>query len=141
MRYSRRLSSVYGVRFQSTPNLISPFGIFCRMSTLLYSACIAHLRLGHLFSGIYEFFQIQLTQTEVGYIQSLDQRNYDILVKACHARCNVTPALPGFERTQGLKRIDILGDQRGFWGLWITFDDLSNCWHLNLGLVNLRPGW
>jgi hypothetical protein len=94
----------------------------------------------HLFSAIYEFFQIQLTQTEVDYIQSLDQRNYDSLVKAYCARCNVTPALPGFERLQGFKRIDILGDKRGWWGLWITFDDFANSWHLNLGLVDLRPG-
>jgi hypothetical protein len=72
-------------------------------------------------------------------MQSLDQNNYDILAQAYHARCDVTPALPGYERLQGLKRIDILGDKRGFWGLWISFDDFAKSWHLNLGLVNLRP--
>jgi hypothetical protein len=60
--------------------------------------------------------------SEVDYLQSLDPGNYDILVNAYFARCNVTPALPGFEQSQGLKRVDLLGDQRAFWGLWVSVD-------------------
>lgn len=93
-----------------------------------------------ILSTIYEFFQTRLTQDEAALIRSLDRRNYDALVETYLARCRVTPALPGFERLQGLKRIDTLGNHRGFWGLWITCDDLSNSWHLNLGLVSIRPG-
>ena len=93
-----------------------------------------------ILNAIYEYFQTPLKQSEVDYLQSLDPGNYDILVNACYARCNVTPALPGFEHSQGLKRVDLLGDQRAFWGLWVSVDEAANSWHLNLGLVNLRPG-
>ena len=92
----------------------------------------------HLFSAIYDFFQTQLTHREVDYLKNFNESNYDLLVDACRARCEVTPALHDFERLQGLKRVDVLGDKRAFWGLWITVNDVTNSWHLNLGLVSLR---
>lgn len=93
-----------------------------------------------LLHAIYEYFQTPLTYAEVGYLQSLDPNNYDVLVAAWRARCNVTPSLPGFEAAQGLKRADLLGDQRAFWGMWVSIDDAQNSWYLNLGLVNLQSG-
>jgi len=100
----------------------------------------SELTIWDILFGIYEFFQTQLTPGEVEHIQGIDPRNYDILSEACNVRRNTTPAPPGFEHSLDLKRIDLLGDARGFWGLWVSFDEHSILWHLNLGLVNLRPG-
>jgi hypothetical protein len=127
---------LWGPIMVTSKSKITVWDILSYVSLMSFSCHLAHLGI----SAIYEFFQKRLTHSEVRYIQSLDPRNYDILVDAYCARCNVTPALPGFERLQGLKRIDILGDKRGFWGIWISFDDSSSSWHLNLGLVNLRVG-
>ena len=90
--------------------------------------------------AIYDYFQTPLTHAEVDFLSGLHPDNYPRLVDAWIARCNVTPALPGFEARQGLKRVDLLGDKRCWWGCWIDIDQASGSWYLNLGLVNLRPG-
>lgn len=91
-------------------------------------------------SAVYDYFQTPLTHTEVEFLGGLHSDNYDRLVDAWKARCNVTPALPGFEARQGLKRVDLLGDKRCWWGCWVEIDQTNGSWYLNLGLVNLRPG-
>lgn len=95
---------------------------------------------GDILFAIYDYFQTPLTHAEVDFLSGLHPDNYPRLVDAWMARCNVTPALPGFEARQGLKRVDILGDRRCWWGCWVCVDQASGSWYLNLGLVNLLPG-
>ena len=75
--------------------------------------------------GIYMFFQVPVTQQDLDYFHTLDQSNHTILLNAAHRRGSQTPG--------EIKRVDSLGDQRRFWGLWITNKGQEG-WHLNLGL-------
>ena len=49
----------------------------------------------------------------------------------------ITPASPGCEFKQGLKRADYLGDARFFWGLYVSYNE-DNTYQLNTGLVDRR---
>ncbi|KAF8124588.1 hypothetical protein EV363DRAFT_1354012 [Boletus edulis] len=87
-----------------------------------------------LFEAIYEYFQIPLTHPEVQYICGLHPSNLRRLTDAYYERCRESVALPGWEARQGLKRADVLGDRKYWWGVWMS----SRCgvWWLNLGLMN-----
>ncbi|PCH35021.1 hypothetical protein WOLCODRAFT_79777 [Wolfiporia cocos MD-104 SS10] len=84
--------------------------------------------------AIYDFYRVPLTQQEVQHISSLDGDNYRRMLDAYYQRCMRTPALPGYEVQQGMKRADCLGRNTIFWGLWITLN-ADNTWQMNLGLV------
>jgi hypothetical protein len=75
--------------------------------------------------GIYAYFQAPITQQDLNHLQTLDQSNYTNLLDAARRRGEETPG--------EIRRVDSLGDQRRFWGLWIT-NKGEEGWHLNLGL-------
>ncbi|KDQ54297.1 hypothetical protein JAAARDRAFT_60702 [Jaapia argillacea MUCL 33604] len=87
--------------------------------------------------AIYEFFQTPMKQSEVDFISNLSHSNYEILCDAYRRRCHSTPGLQAFELLQGIRRVDVLGDRRVWWGTWITYHN-DGTWRLNLGLVPLR---
>ncbi|GBE88009.1 hypothetical protein SCP_1202350 [Sparassis crispa] len=92
--------------------------------------------------AIYEYFQIRLSQDEVSYISALGSpQNYEKMVGSMYTRCMITPSLPGYEWSQGMRRVDCLGNSTKFWGLWVTEND-DDTWQLNLGILpELRGVW
>lgn len=93
-----------------------------------------------VFNGIYEYFQKRVGRRELDRMKELlgDDRLEEKLTDAFYQRIRVTPALPGYELKEGLKRVDCLGDRCFFWGLYVSYNDVDNTWQLNLGLVNRR---
>ncbi|KIJ11713.1 hypothetical protein PAXINDRAFT_84136 [Paxillus involutus ATCC 200175] len=87
-----------------------------------------------LFNAIHEYFQISLTRPEFEYIKSLDRNNQHVLEDAFEQRVLHSDALPGWERRQGIRRVDCLGDRKHWWGVWMT--QQAGSWWLNLGLIN-----
>ena len=87
-----------------------------------------------LFEAIYAYFQIPLTLPEVQYILDLHPNNYRRLTDAFSERCRESAALPGWEARQGYRRVDVLGDRKYWWGVWIS--SRNGTWWLNLGLIN-----
>lgn len=87
--------------------------------------------------AIYDYFQTPLTQGEVDVISDLNPGNYELLRDAYIHRCRKAHGLFQYELKQGFKRVDCLGDNRAFWGTWITYNS-NNTWQLNLGLVPIK---
>jgi hypothetical protein len=92
-----------------------------------------------VFNGIHGYFQKRVGKRELGRMKELlgDERLEEKMADAFYQRVRVTPALPGYELKEGLKRVDCLGDMCFFWGLYVSYND-DNTWQLNLGLVNRR---
>ena len=67
-------------------------------------------------SDIYNYFQEPLTNLEVMRLAELHPDNYVNLVDAHRERCRRVPAIRGYERAQGLRRVDLFGDNRIWWG-------------------------
>lgn len=95
------------------------------------------VRIWDVLHAIYEYFQMRVGRREVERISHAlgDPEIYEKMTDAMFQRCMVTPALPGYEIKNGLKRIDCLGDATFFWGLYVTYNN-DRTWQLNLGLVN-----
>jgi len=87
-----------------------------------------------LFEAIYQYFQVPLTYPEVQYICNLHPSNLRRMTDAYYHWCRESFALPGWEAWQGLKRADVLGDRKHWWGVWIS--SRHGAWWLNLGLMN-----
>ncbi|EPQ51725.1 hypothetical protein GLOTRDRAFT_48150 [Gloeophyllum trabeum ATCC 11539] len=87
--------------------------------------------------AIYEFFQKPMTQREVDYVSAIEPGNYEMLCEAFYKRIYDSSNIPEWERLRGIKRVDVLGDRRVWWGLWITYNP-DDTWQLNLGLMPLR---
>lgn len=107
------------------------------MSTLWGPVVVDHsapVTLRDLFEAIHQYFQVPLTYPEVKYICELHPDNYRLLTDAYYERCRESAALPGWEARQGYKRVDVLGDRKYWWGVWIA--TRNGTWWLNLGLVN-----
>lgn len=92
-----------------------------------------------VFNGIYEYFQKRVGRRELDRMKELlgDERLEEKMADAFYQRVRVTPALPGYELKEGLKRVDCLGDRCLFWGLYVSYNE-DGSWQLNLGLVNRR---
>ncbi|KZT24767.1 hypothetical protein NEOLEDRAFT_392347 [Neolentinus lepideus HHB14362 ss-1] len=90
-----------------------------------------------IMNAIYEFFQKRLRRREFEYIKALQPDNEAILRDAFYRRCQDSPTLYDWEIQQGYKRVDVLGDSRVWWGVWVTYNP-DNTWQLNLGLMPLR---
>lgn len=92
-----------------------------------------------VFNGIFEYFQKRVGRRELDRMKEMlgDDQLEEKMADAFYQRLLVTPALPGYELKQGLKRVDCLGDGCFFWGLYVSYND-DNSWQLNLGLVNRR---
>jgi len=92
-----------------------------------------------VFNGVYEYFQKRIGRRELGRMKEMlgDERLEEKMADAFYQRILITPALPGYELKEGLKRVDCLGDASFFWGLYVSYND-DNTWQLNLGLVNRR---
>jgi len=88
-------------------------------------------------NGIYEYFQKRVGRRELNRMKELlgDERLEEKMADAFYQRVCITPALPGYELKEGLKRVDCLGDSCFFWGLYVSYND-DDTWQLNLGLVN-----
>ena len=94
---------------------------------------------GDVFTGIYEYFQKRVGRRELNRMKEMlgDEQLEERMAGAFYQRVLITPALPGYELKQGLKRVDCLDDACFFWGLYVSYND-DNTWQLNLGLVNRR---
>jgi hypothetical protein len=92
-----------------------------------------------VFNGIFEYFQKRVGRRELDRMKEMvgDEQLEEKMAAAFYQRVLITPALPGYELEQGLKRVDCLGDASFFWGLYVSYND-NNTWQLNLGLVNRR---
>lgn len=92
-----------------------------------------------VFNGIYEYFQKRIGRRELDRMKEMlgDEKLEEKMADAFYQRICVTPALPGYEHKEGLKRVDCLGDTCFFWGMYVT-PNHDNTWQLNLGLVNRR---
>jgi hypothetical protein len=97
------------------------------------------VRIWDIMLAIHEYFQIRVGRRELDRISKAlgDEKVYEKMADAMYQRCIVTPALPGYEMRNGLKRIDYLGDTTFFWGLYVSYSE-EGTWQLNLGLVNRR---
>ncbi|KAJ3550642.1 hypothetical protein NM688_g5025 [Phlebia brevispora] len=86
--------------------------------------------------AVYDYFQEQLSEEDVRHLRRLNPNNYRMLVDAYQQRCRRSLTLRGWERRQGLRRVDLLGDNRKWWGkgLWITY--VNGSWYCNLGTVS-----
>jgi len=92
-----------------------------------------------VFNGIFEYFQKRVGRRELDRMKGMlgDDKLEEKMADAFYQRLLVTPALPGYERKEGLKRVDCLGDACFFWGLYVSYND-DGSWQLNLGLVHRR---
>ena len=92
-----------------------------------------------VFNGIFEYFQKRVGRRELDRMKEMlgDEQLEEKMAGAFYQRVLITPALPGYELKEGLKRVDCLGDACFFWGLYVSYND-DNTWQLNLGLVNRR---
>lgn len=107
--------------------------------------------------AIYEYWQQQLTERDVAHLQRLDSQNYGLLVDAYHQRCRRSHSIRGWERSQGLRRVDLLGDNRKWWGkcspryrrmflliswpgLWLSYGG-NGTWYANLGTISVPYRW
>ena len=90
-----------------------------------------------VFNGIHGYFQKRVGRRELDRMKELlgDERLEEKMADAFYQRVWITPALPGYELKEGLKRVDCLGDRCFFWGLYVSYND-DDSWQLNLGLVN-----
>ncbi len=84
-------------------------------------------------NAIYEHFQQQLTQSEVDYISDLHPVNYRMMKDAWDQRCRKSNSLRDWERRQGLRRIDVLGDEKCWYGAFPAVIFL-----LELDIANIR---
>ncbi|KAI0783744.1 hypothetical protein C8Q75DRAFT_810546 [Abortiporus biennis] len=89
--------------------------------------------------AIYEYFQTPLTRAEYDYLCDLNPGNQQKLHDALWQRSLTSGNLTGFDISQGLKRVDCLGDNKVFWGLWVTYN-FDNTFHLNVGLQPRKRG-
>ena len=92
-----------------------------------------------VFNGIFEYFQKRVGRRELDRMKEMvgDEQLEEKMAGAFYQRVLVTPALPGYELKEGLKRVDCLGDACFFWGLYVSYND-DGTWQLNLGMVNRR---
>ena len=92
-----------------------------------------------VFNGIFEYFQKRVGRRELDRMKGMlgDEQLEEKMAGAFYQRILVTPALPGYELKEGLKRVDFMGDACFFWGLYVSYND-DDTWQLNLGLVNRR---
>lgn len=82
-------------------------------------------------NAIYEHFSEPITREDLDYLQNLDPMNHAIILEVARSRINAPPgSTPAFFGTRGMKRVDILGDKRRFWGLWVT--QTVDGWYLNV---------
>jgi len=90
-----------------------------------------------VFNGIFEYFQKRVGRRELDRMKEMlgDEQLEERMAGAFYQRVLITPALPGYELKEGLKRVDCLGDACFFWGLYVSYND-DDTWQLNLGLVN-----
>lgn len=88
----------------------------------------------HVLTCIWEYFQTPIAPDELVALTEFDPANHAIILDAASRRCANTPGLPSWESTRGPRRIDMLGDDRKFWGFWISPDRSANGFHLNLGV-------
>lgn len=90
-------------------------------------------------NGIYEYFQKRVGRRELNRMKEMvgDEQLEEKMASAFYQRVLITPALPGYELKEGLKRVDCLGDACIFWGLYVSYND-DGTWQLNLGLVSRR---
>ena len=91
---------------------------------------------GDIFNAVYEYLQIPLSVSEAEGILSFPGGDEKMrrVEYACWRRCQVTPALPGFERTQGIKRVDLLEGSSVYWGMWPDYRP-DRTWVLVLGFL------
>ncbi|KZP14176.1 hypothetical protein FIBSPDRAFT_687660, partial [Athelia psychrophila] len=72
----------------------------------------------HALNAIYEYFSEPITREDLDYLQRLDPSNHALILEAARNRVNAQPgSTPASFGSRGLKRVDILGDKRNFWGL------------------------
>lgn len=92
-----------------------------------------------VFNGVFEYFQKRVGRRELNRMKEMtgDEQLEEKMASAFYQRVLVTPALPGYEFKEGLKRVDCLGDACFFWGLYVSYND-DNTWQLNLGMVNRK---
>lgn len=92
-----------------------------------------------IMNEIYTYFHQNLLENEVHALCMGDTNKMYKLFYSMQRRLATTGrnnGLSGFDLAQGLRRVDILGDIRAFWGLWITYSE--GTWCLNLGLKSIE---
>ncbi|KAI0041945.1 hypothetical protein FA95DRAFT_631145 [Auriscalpium vulgare] len=94
------------------------------------------LTCGDVFQAVYNFFQTQITDRELESITAAG--HYEALLTAAHARCQTSPGLAEYNRLQGFKRVDCLGEWKMWWGTWIQYEH-DGTWTLHLGLKAPAP--
>jgi hypothetical protein len=92
-----------------------------------------------VFNGIFEYFHKRVGRRRLDQMKEIlgDELLEEKMAGAFHHRVGITPALPGCEPKEELRRVDCLGDVCIFWGLYVSYNE-DDTWQLNLGLVNRR---
>ncbi|KAF7790839.1 hypothetical protein EIP86_001796 [Pleurotus ostreatoroseus] len=91
-------------------------------------------------AAIYEYWQTPLTEKDVHNLQKSDPQNYRLMVDAYFQRCKRSPSIREWEMSQGLRRVDLFGDNRKWWGLWLSYGG-NGTWYANLGTISVPYRW
>lgn len=75
------------------------------------------IKVQDVLDAIYEWLQIPLTRAEMEHIENVNPDAVDAILHALQERAFTSPTLHGWEHRQGPRRIDCLGDVRGWMGL------------------------
>lgn len=87
----------------------------------------------HVLNAIYEYFSEPITREDLDYLQRLDSSNHALILEAARSRLNAQPgSSPAFFGSRGMKRVDILGDKKNFWGLRCTEERDDGVWSLTV---------
>ncbi|KAI0347547.1 hypothetical protein BDW22DRAFT_1481165 [Trametopsis cervina] len=88
--------------------------------------------------AVFDYFQKRLRREEYDYLVGLDVANAATMTDSYEQRCiaakNNTPL---WERDQGVRRIDTFGDNKGWWGMWLSYKS-DGRYQLNLGLHSVQ---
>ncbi|KAI0935040.1 hypothetical protein AcV7_003951 [Taiwanofungus camphoratus] len=136
------LSPKFGDHVTFPPTQVVHIHCYIGMARDLWGPIVVKNRqavnVGDILFAIYDYYQTSMSEEEVEFVSSLRPENHARMTDACYRRCLRTPALPGYELRQGIKRVDCLGKSTTFWGMWIT-QNADHTWQMNLGLVPMGP--
>lgn len=89
---------------------------------------------GDILRAVHGFFEKRMSRDEVDKIKAMKEGNWERLVQAMAERCRRAPGLAEYEWSQGLRRVDCLGENTAWGGLRVEYKE-DGTWQLRLTLV------
>jgi hypothetical protein len=98
---------------------------------------IADPSLGDVLKAVHEFFQKRMNKDEVEKVKAMKEGNWERMIQAMADRCRRAPGLPEYEWSQGLRRVDLLGEKTAWGGLQVEYT-AEGGWQLRLMLTTVE---